>query len=266
MDLIVSRDEITNIVLITSYASMCLDHFLIAFESPLHVDRRNRPRRITKTLLQSHSKEETANIYYEVGLRQVESHLDQVGQAEGISDQDDIKEVFKEMEQTIKLPWANQANKRRRHTPAHRNHRFLKLLARKKLLYDRKKWRSNRANSRAYKDVCAEAQRYERQLARERQRRNIQRIQNDPEFDIALAIRNQATKRKRQAALDKLSGTQMSPREYALYMRYKLDQPGVEDVQIEHFEVNLVETSKQIQRAISVMEKNKAAGGDQVHV
>lgn len=41
----------------------------------------------------------------------------------------------------------------------------------------------------AYKDICREAQRYERQLERERKRKNIQIIQADPDSEISVAIR-----------------------------------------------------------------------------
>lgn len=120
--------------------------------------------------------------------------------------------AFNEMERVIKLPWLSQANKRRRYLPPHWNQKFLKLLARKKTLYKRMKWKPNRSNSRAFKEICRETQRYERQIEMERKRKNIKRIQSNPESEIAVAIRKQNDTRNSQVALDRLTGAQLAPR------------------------------------------------------
>lgn len=52
----------------------------------------------------------------------------------------EAEKAFEYMETTIKTPWMKQANKRLRHAPDHWNKKFIKLLARKKLLYERMKW------------------------------------------------------------------------------------------------------------------------------
>lgn len=101
------------------------------------------------------------------------------------------------------------------------------------------KWNPNRGNSRAYIEIYREAQIYERQIERERKRNNIQRIQTNPEGEIAVAIRKQNDTRKRQAALDRLTGAQLAPRAYAIYIQNRLDLPEEEDVAIETFELDI---------------------------
>lgn len=174
--------------------------------------------------------------------------------------------AYNEIERAIKLPWISQANKRRRYLPPHWNQKLLKLLARKKALYKRMKWKPNRSNSRAYKDICRETQRYERQIERERKQKNIQRIQANAEGEIAIAIRKQKDTRKRQGALDRLTGAQLAPRAYAMYMQERLHLPEVEDISMEPFDVEVSETAGRIEKAISAMERNKAARGDQIHI
>lgn len=49
-------------------------------------------------------------------------------------------------------------------------------------------------------------------------------------------------------------------------MHDRLDLPNTADIELEIFELNVDETAKRIERAIIVMDKNKAAGGDQIHV
>lgn len=133
-------------------------------------------------------------------------------------------------------------------------------------MYDRMRWRNNRDNIRAYKEVCRDKQRYERQLRRERQRRNIQRINNNPRAEIAIAIRRQKDARKRQKALDNLTGQQIAHRDYAIYMRDKLDTTDVIDIEVERFDVEEKETTKLIEAAITTMGRNKATGSDHLHV
>lgn len=251
-----------NLSRVNSYAAVGSDHYPVVFDAQIHSDKVSRPRRLTKTLLQSRALAETANLYYKAALREVNTKLD--GAIAGSTAE--VEDAINTMQKELKSPWESQASKRRRHSPPHWNDRFLKLLARKKLLYDRMKWRPNRQNRRNYKEVCSVTQRYERQLRRERQRRNTQRIQNNPLAEIAVAIRRQVDTRKRQAALYKLSGKQLAPREYALYMKRNLDASDEGDIELETFEVDTVATTRLIERAIHQMERNKAAGEDRIHV
>lgn len=86
-------------------------------------------------------------------MRQTEEQLEDIKVDLVVGSKQKVEEVFKEMEQIIKLPWTSQANKLRRHTAANWNQKFLKLLAREKLLYEGMKWKSKRSNSTAYKEV-----------------------------------------------------------------------------------------------------------------
>lgn len=266
VDVAMGRGDITEIKRIDSHAAFCSDHYPVKFVLDVKIDRIHKPRRIAKTLLQSHALTNTVGMYYDVALRQINSTFDEILEGTGVEDTDKVTSNFESMEAEIKRPWINQANKRRRNAPAHWNQKFIKLLARKKLHYERMRWRPNRNNIRAYRAVFQECQRYERQLKLERERKNIQRIQADPHTEIALAIITQENRRKRQEALNKFTGKQMIPREYAMYMRSKLSDPDIEEVQIESFEVDIPETERRIERAIGKMARNKAAGQDQIHV
>lgn len=206
------------------------DHYPVAFHAHLGIDRVYRQRRLTKTILQSNTLAETAKMYYAVALRDIEEELVQAGDGT----KEDAAKAFDRMEKDIKRPCEEQANKRRRHAPPHWNGKFIKLLARKKLMYDRMKWKPNRRNRREYIETCRETQCYERQLRRERQRINKQRIQSDPGAEIALEIRRPTDMRKRQEALEKLSGQQLAPRAYAVHMKEKLDASTEEEICLEN--------------------------------
>lgn len=103
----------------------------------IQVDRKRKPRRLTKTLLQSHALADSTKIYYEAGFRQVNKELDDIvsGATEGGTEK--ILDAFKEMEKEINMPWVSQGRKRRQHAPAHWNQQFIKFLSRKKLLCNR---------------------------------------------------------------------------------------------------------------------------------
>lgn len=217
-----SRDPVDEPNKIEYYDSSCSDHYRVEFILHIAVERVKRPRRITKTLLQSKNLAETASIFYAGALRKTETQLDMICDTEEAGTQA-AEAAFKLMEHTIKGPWLTKANKRRRYTPPHWNQKFLKLLTRKKLLYKRSRWKPNRGNARAYKEACRETQRYERKLERERKRKYIQRIQSDPGSEIAVAIRKQKDTRKRQVALENLTEAQLAPRAYAKYMQDKID-------------------------------------------
>lgn len=62
-----------------------------------------------------------------------------------------------------------------------------------------------------------------------------------------------------------MTGQKKAPRAFALYMKERLDIPNGEDLSIENFNVNIDETATLIERAITTMGRNKAAGGGHVH-
>lgn len=53
---------------------------------------------------------------------------------------------------------------------------------------------------------------------------------------------------------------------YALHMKEKLKIQAEEDVRLEKFEVDVVGTAKLIEKAIGLMDRNKAVGEDNLHV
>lgn len=111
------------------------------------MERVSRPRSLTKHLLQSRTLEETARLYYSVALREVDENLSSVEEGNKLG----AEKAVEEIEKVLKVPWANQADRRRRHVSPHWKNKFLKLLARKKLLYELLKWMPNRRNTRDYK-------------------------------------------------------------------------------------------------------------------
>lgn len=53
---------------------------------------------------------------------------------------------------------------------------------------------------------------------------------------------------------------------YALYMQAKLDLHAAGNIAVESFEVDVTETAKQIEHAITKMGRSKAEGGEQPHL
>lgn len=248
--------------MIESDASVGSYHYPVAYVVHLKVERIQQPRRITKTLLQSKVLAETAETYYPVALRKIDEKIIEARAESEV----ETRVALDMMEKEIKLPWASQANKHRRHAPPHWNDNFIKLLVHKKLLYDRMKWNGNRRNTCYYKEACKATQRYERQLKRERNRKNKQMIQNNPEAEIAVVLRKQADTLKKQEALGKLTVQQINPQTYGMYMRRNLDIPNGEDIELERFEMDVANIAKLIEKAIHKMDRNKAAGEDNIHI
>lgn len=265
VDFVFSRDPVDGPNKIESYAASCSEHYPAEFRIYMAVERASRQRRTTKTLLQSENLAETASIFYAEVLRQAETQLDSVGVTETVNTQA-AKTYFYSMNRTIRWPWLAKASKLRRYTLLHWNQKFLKLLARKKIFYKQLRWKPNGSNARSYKEAYRKTQRYERQLERERKRKDIQRIQSDPGSAMEVALRKQKDMGKHQVALENLTGAQLAPRAYANYMQEKLDLLVAGDVVVEAFAVDETETAKRIYVAIIGMDRNQAAGTDQIHV
>lgn len=119
IDLILSRTDIRDIERIDSYAAQGLDHFPIDFIVGMKVKQMNKPRKITKTFLQSHKLKEVANLYYKIALNRVEETFDRIAEQGEETMQEDATAAFDLMDAEIKKPWMDQANKRKRHTPPH---------------------------------------------------------------------------------------------------------------------------------------------------
>lgn len=100
------------------------------------------------------------------------------------------------------------------------------------------RWQPNRHNIAEYKDICRTVQRRERQLKRERKRKNTQRIQANPEAEISIALKKQKDTRKRQIALDKTTGLQMAPKAFALHIKSKIDILEDAPVELNSFDVD----------------------------
>lgn len=58
--------------------ALCSDHFPILFTARIDVGREAVPRRIPKTLLQSHRMREAAGLMYKVALKEVNTALEHV--------------------------------------------------------------------------------------------------------------------------------------------------------------------------------------------
>lgn len=87
----------------------------------------------------------------------------------------------------------------------------------------------------------------------------------DPESEIARALRSSAKRRQAQNQLDRASGKQLRPKEFALYLSEKLDGPK-EGLTMLPFKVDVVQFNKDAIAAIRSMDCNKAIGTDGVHV
>lgn len=67
-----------NIRKLDTYAATCSDHYPVEFLLHMQVEKVSRPRRITKTLLQSYKLAETARRYYEVALEPTNKLLERL--------------------------------------------------------------------------------------------------------------------------------------------------------------------------------------------
>lgn len=162
-----SRGVTSKLETVQSYASAASDHYPISFIFSFHTEKTIRPRRITKTILQSLTLKETASLYYTAALNDVDVELEASANEVVELSHQKFHKAYDNMTIEIKAPWLTRANKRRSHSPPHWNKKFLEILARKKLLYQQMRWKQNRPNARAYKHSCRGTQKLERKLIRE---------------------------------------------------------------------------------------------------
>lgn len=226
VDLVVSRATIGRLDRIRGYIAACSDHCPVLFSAEVEVDRQDQPRRIAKTLLQSTQARTEIGLCYEISLNPAGQALTQLAEPGQIAQQLQVHTCYEQAVTAIKAPWVDRAKKKRRRTGAYVNRELLKLWARKKALYDRMQWKPTERNKRDYKEACTKAQRRQRQLQREQDRRTYQRIQNDPTTEIAKALQLGIKRRNRQKALDRSTGKQMKPKVFAQYLHNNMNEEG----------------------------------------
>lgn len=160
---------------------MCSDHYPVVAELDTHIESSTRPRRVAKTLLQSQQQRQTIGILYEVALKQPVETLDKIRtNAEDTPQTAHILEAYDEAVQAICDLWIQLTNHKRRRCAAYVSRELIRIWQMKKVLYDRMKWISTPRNKKEYKEACTKAQRRERQLQREYERRTCQLIQSNP--------------------------------------------------------------------------------------
>lgn len=164
----------------------------------------------------------------------------------------------------IITPWVEQVKKQRRGSRPHVNTELRRIRTRKKLLFDRMRWNPTRANKARYTEICAQAQRRERQLEREHRRRLKQRIQRNPTTHLAKALQLSAQRRARQKALDSTVGKLLKSRQFAEFLNNNM--AGENGLTAKKFEVNTELHEKNVMTAIQLMDNNKAVGSESVHV
>lgn len=267
VDLVVSRVTVKDLKRITGYVAVCSDHYPIVFTAETQVETAIRPRRIAKTLLQSEQHRAAIGLLYEVSLRKPEEDLRKLRSGEvGTPQTEEIQAVYSKAEHSINEPWIQQTKKRRRRCGAHVNAGLLRLWCKKRKLYERMKYWPTSQNKLAYKQACALTQRRERQLEREHDRRNCQRIQYDPNTAIAKALQSSTQKRRRQQALDRATGKQLKPKQFAEYLGNMMNLGQQEALVPREFKVNEEQHSANLIMAIKDMDNNKAVGVDGTHV
>lgn len=266
IDLVLSKAPVRRIQCLKGDITQASDHFPVWFTADIKIDRGKVPRRIPKTLLQSTQRREVVGTVYGISLKEAGVAVDKL-EAPGTEEAntEEIHQVYQDVQETLKAPWEAQVKKRRRSCGPHVNGELLKLWGRKKLLYDRWRWKPTDGNEKKYRDICGRAQQRERQLKKEQGRREIQRIQVNPEAEVAKALKTSARKRKEQKQIDKATGKQLRAKDFANYLSKNLEGPK-EELQIMNFEIDDGKFEKDVEQAIRGMEANKAVGTDGVHV
>lgn len=131
--------------------------------------------------------------------------------------------------------------------------------------YDRWTWNSTEKNRKKYKEACRLAHRRERQLVKEQQRRAIQRIQQNPQSEMAKSLQASGRRRQQKLQMERASGKQLRSSDFAEYLADKLDGP-MKGLEVHRISVDVRQFGRDVQDAIITMEANKAIGGDGVHV
>lgn len=128
------------------------------------------------------------------------------------------------------------------------------------------KWRPSRRKIQEYKDANVRAQLRDRQLQREHGRRTCQRIQNNPNSNIAKSLQNSMQRHNRQCTLDRATGKQLKPEKFAEYLSniMSLGEPGT--LSAREFSINSAQHTANVIREIKTMENNKAVRTDGIHV
>lgn len=109
---------------------------------------------------------------YEVSLNEQEKELiDSIIGGEETSLPEQIQEAYDNAVNAIIAPWDAQIKTKRRRCGSHVNKELLRLWQRRKKLYDRMIRRPTARNKQEHKTACQRAQRRERQLQREHERR-----------------------------------------------------------------------------------------------
>lgn len=100
---------------------------------------------------------------------------------------------------------------------------------------------------------------------KEQDMREIQRVQVDPEAELAEALKTSEKKRQSQKQIDKATVKQLKAREFAGYLSKKLEGP-TEEFPVTNFVVSVSRFEMDVEEDIRGMESNKAVGNDGLHV
>lgn len=162
VDFLVSRVPIPQLTTISGYVMRFSDHRTIVFKIGSSIYRVSASRRVSKTLLQSTRLQKEIGLYYEVALQGPMGQLAQLRtngtEANKLDVEEHAQESYWAAQLAITDPWTQQVKQRRRSDGPHVNAELRKLWARKKLLYDRQRWKPTCANKTRYKEICAQAQ------------------------------------------------------------------------------------------------------------
>lgn len=267
IDLLLSKATVKSLKREMGYISVCSDHCPVVDVLDTQIELSTRPRRVAKTLLQSEQHRKAIGLLYEVALQRTGELLENIRtDTEETPQTAHILEAYYEAVQIICEPWTQMAKKKRRRCAAYVSRELLRLWQRKKVLYDRMKWRPTPHNKKEYKEAYAKAQRRERQLKREHERRTCQRIQNNPNSDIEIALRTSLQKHNRQKALDRATGKQLKPKQFADYMSTNIALGELEELMAREFVADKKKHAANVVAEIRAMDNNKAVGTDGAHV
>lgn len=213
--------------------------------------------------MQSKENKVAAKVWYDVALREVCNELRQITTAPTPTQHDQEQDSYVRAEDTPKDPWLRQVRRTRRSTGPHNTKELLRIWKCKIMLYRRWWWQKIDRNRHHYRESCSIAQLRERNLVKERARRDVQRIQKDPEALIAKPLQDGAQERRRQDVLDYATGKQLKPREFAEMLCGK-SQHG-EAIALHTFTVDAKQHTYLLFTKICDMANNKAVGTDGVH-
>lgn len=115
VDLVISKDTITEVKRITGYLTSCSDHYPIMFTAIALVEKAMRPRRVAKTLLQFQQLRATIGLLYELSVRKPAETLRNISRGEKeILQTADIRKAYTVAEKYICEPWIARAKQKRR--------------------------------------------------------------------------------------------------------------------------------------------------------